>query len=389
MPPWAAGRWPGPPSVPARSGDRRLVVEPPGARLGGRGASGASSGGSPAGTAWSATTGRAPASPTAATRPATATRRWPCWPGSWTPSAPTGCTCSAPPPGCPVAATYAADHPDRVDRLVLYGGYARGADIAAPAARESMVGLVETHWGLGSRVLADVFLPGRERPRARGVRALPAAVGLAGRGRRSAAVRLRAGRDRSPRGGERADAGAAPARRRRHPVRARARPRRAHPPCPVRRAVGRRALPVARRHRLRLRRRRAVPRGPRPVGRGPSTGRVRRTRCSRTASSRSSGWSPRAGPTPRSPGPSCSAATRCTGTWPTSAPGSTYPRGPRPRPGPSRTACSDRSSCEWSLGRQSHDAAVSRAGPRARTGRARSPRHPARATAGTGPRSPR
>ena len=68
--------------------------------------------------------------------------------------------------GCPVAATYAADHPDRVDRLVLYGGYARGADIAAPATRESMVGLVEAHWGLGSRVLADVFLPGanaRER----------------------------------------------------------------------------------------------------------------------------------------------------------------------------------------------------------------------------------
>jgi pimeloyl-ACP methyl ester carboxylesterase/DNA-binding CsgD family transcriptional regulator len=68
--------------------------------------------------------------------------------------------------GCPVAATYAADHPDRVDRLILYGGYARGADIAAPAARELMVELVETHWGLGSRVLADVFLPGanaRER----------------------------------------------------------------------------------------------------------------------------------------------------------------------------------------------------------------------------------
>ncbi len=68
--------------------------------------------------------------------------------------------------GCPVAATYAAGNPDRVDRLVLYGGYARGSDIASPAARESMIALVETHWGLGSRVLADVFLPGansRER----------------------------------------------------------------------------------------------------------------------------------------------------------------------------------------------------------------------------------
>jgi pimeloyl-ACP methyl ester carboxylesterase/DNA-binding CsgD family transcriptional regulator len=68
--------------------------------------------------------------------------------------------------GCPVACAYAAAHPERVDRLVLYGGYARGADIASPAARESMVSLVEAHWGLGSRVLADVFLPGanaRER----------------------------------------------------------------------------------------------------------------------------------------------------------------------------------------------------------------------------------
>ena len=68
--------------------------------------------------------------------------------------------------GCPVAASYAAAAPDRVDRLVLYGGYARGADIAAPAARDSMVELVQAHWGLGSRVLADVFLPGatpRER----------------------------------------------------------------------------------------------------------------------------------------------------------------------------------------------------------------------------------
>ena len=68
--------------------------------------------------------------------------------------------------GCPVAATYAARHPDRVTRLVLYGGYARGSDIASPAARETMIDLVERHWGLGSRVLADVFLPGangRER----------------------------------------------------------------------------------------------------------------------------------------------------------------------------------------------------------------------------------
>jgi pimeloyl-ACP methyl ester carboxylesterase/DNA-binding CsgD family transcriptional regulator len=68
--------------------------------------------------------------------------------------------------GCPVAAMYTARHPDLVTRLVLYGGYTRGSDIASPAAQETMVALVERHWGLGSRVLADVFLPGansRER----------------------------------------------------------------------------------------------------------------------------------------------------------------------------------------------------------------------------------
>ena len=114
--------------------------------------------------------------------------------------------------GCPVAATYAADHPDRVDRLVLYGGYARGADIASPAARESMVGLVETHWGLGSRVLADVFLPGANARERRGLRPIPATVRLPGRGGRRAAVGLRARRDRPPVRGHRTDPGAAPAR---------------------------------------------------------------------------------------------------------------------------------------------------------------------------------
>lgn len=61
--------------------------------------------------------------------------------------------------GSAVAAAYTAGHPERVDRLVLYGSYARGADIASPAARELMVSVVETQWGLGARVLADVFLP--------------------------------------------------------------------------------------------------------------------------------------------------------------------------------------------------------------------------------------
>ncbi|WP_136709275.1 alpha/beta fold hydrolase [Agromyces sp. H66] len=58
-----------------------------------------------------------------------------------------------------VASLFAARHPERVDRMVLYGTYARGVDLAPPAAREAMLGVIEQHWGLGSRVLADLFLP--------------------------------------------------------------------------------------------------------------------------------------------------------------------------------------------------------------------------------------
>lgn len=61
--------------------------------------------------------------------------------------------------GCAVAGLYAARHPDRASALVLCGGFARGEDIAAPAAREALLSVVASHWGLGSRVLADIFLP--------------------------------------------------------------------------------------------------------------------------------------------------------------------------------------------------------------------------------------
>jgi pimeloyl-ACP methyl ester carboxylesterase/DNA-binding CsgD family transcriptional regulator len=61
--------------------------------------------------------------------------------------------------GCAVALAYAAVRPEAVDRLVLYGSYLRGADLAVPAVRDTLLGVVEQHWGLGSRVLADLFVP--------------------------------------------------------------------------------------------------------------------------------------------------------------------------------------------------------------------------------------
>jgi pimeloyl-ACP methyl ester carboxylesterase len=59
----------------------------------------------------------------------------------------------------PVSVAFAARHPDRVGRLVLYGGYADGRRIASARVAAAMVDLVRAHWGLGSDVLADVFLP--------------------------------------------------------------------------------------------------------------------------------------------------------------------------------------------------------------------------------------
>ncbi len=59
--------------------------------------------------------------------------------------------------GC-AAIAFAARFPERVDRLLLYGTYAHGASLGPPAVREALASAVRSHWGLGSRVLADVFI---------------------------------------------------------------------------------------------------------------------------------------------------------------------------------------------------------------------------------------
>ncbi len=61
--------------------------------------------------------------------------------------------------GAPIGAAFAAAHPERVGKLVFYGGYADGSQIADERSRRAIVELVRGHWGLGSRALADVFLP--------------------------------------------------------------------------------------------------------------------------------------------------------------------------------------------------------------------------------------
>ncbi len=61
--------------------------------------------------------------------------------------------------GTPVGIAFAAASPQLVEKLMIYGGYASGASIADARTRETMVTLVREHWGLGSRALADVFMP--------------------------------------------------------------------------------------------------------------------------------------------------------------------------------------------------------------------------------------
>ena len=58
-----------------------------------------------------------------------------------------------------LAGAYAAVKPQRVQRLILYGAYARGELLADRQARRQMVSLVRSHWGVGSRLLASVFFP--------------------------------------------------------------------------------------------------------------------------------------------------------------------------------------------------------------------------------------
>jgi len=59
--------------------------------------------------------------------------------------------------GCPAVA-FAARFPERVSQLLLYGAYADGSGITTPEVGEAIVGTVRSHWGLGSRLLADLFI---------------------------------------------------------------------------------------------------------------------------------------------------------------------------------------------------------------------------------------
>jgi pimeloyl-ACP methyl ester carboxylesterase/DNA-binding CsgD family transcriptional regulator len=64
--------------------------------------------------------------------------------------------------GTCTAVAFAATFPKRVERLVLYGSYPRGDALTPPGVADAIVAAVRAHWGLGSRMLSEIFLGGAD-----------------------------------------------------------------------------------------------------------------------------------------------------------------------------------------------------------------------------------
>ena len=63
--------------------------------------------------------------------------------------------------GGPLAVSYAALHPERVENLVLYGTFARLEGVTGRRqTSEALLSLMRAEWGLASTALTDVFMPG-------------------------------------------------------------------------------------------------------------------------------------------------------------------------------------------------------------------------------------
>lgn len=64
--------------------------------------------------------------------------------------------------GSCTAIAFAAEFPERVEHLLLYGSYTHGEALTPPGVADAIVTAVQAHWGLGSRLLGDIFLGGAD-----------------------------------------------------------------------------------------------------------------------------------------------------------------------------------------------------------------------------------
>jgi pimeloyl-ACP methyl ester carboxylesterase/DNA-binding CsgD family transcriptional regulator len=60
--------------------------------------------------------------------------------------------------GSCTAVAFAAAFPERVERMVLYGSYPDGTQLTAPGVGDAILAAIQAHWGLGARLLGDIFL---------------------------------------------------------------------------------------------------------------------------------------------------------------------------------------------------------------------------------------
>ena len=61
----------------------------------------------------------------------------------------------------PIAVTLAHQHPEWIDSLVFFGTFASAPETFPDVTlREQVVDIARTHWGVGSRILADLYRPG-------------------------------------------------------------------------------------------------------------------------------------------------------------------------------------------------------------------------------------
>ncbi len=61
--------------------------------------------------------------------------------------------------GAAVSVAYAAQHADRVSRLVLLAPYSHGEDIGGPQSARTLIELIRGNWSLARRALADIVFP--------------------------------------------------------------------------------------------------------------------------------------------------------------------------------------------------------------------------------------
>ncbi len=61
--------------------------------------------------------------------------------------------------GAPTALEFTARRPELVERLANDAGFADGRRLAKRDVQESMLATARAHWGMASRVMADLFIP--------------------------------------------------------------------------------------------------------------------------------------------------------------------------------------------------------------------------------------